>query len=207
MEVVANRNLLNDKLKQQYKGSHNVDNAPPVENSPPLDPKAKKSKLNTEGICLQHLKFNNVEKDLSPRGMKRTREEKRVLEEPLQEALASAVTGAKRTKKKKTTVQVERPSLRYNDVGGIDHVLQEIRELVEYPFTHPEIYRHLGVEPARGILLFGPPGSGKTMLATAIAGELGLPFLRISAPEIVSGVSGESEAKLRQIFKDAVRYF
>jgi ribosome biogenesis ATPase len=101
-------------------------------------------------------------------------------------------------------VQVERPTLRYSDVGGINHVLQEVRELVEYPFSHPEIYKHLGVEPVRGILLFGAPGSGKTMLATAIAGELGLPFLRISAPEIVSGMSGESEAKIRQLFKDAV---
>ncbi len=125
------------------------------------------------------------------------------MDEPQQQTLASSTSG-KPTKKKKTLVQVERPTLRYSDVGGINHVLQEVRELVEYPFSHPEIYKHLGVEPVRGILLFGAPGSGKTMLATAIAGELGLPFLRISAPEIVSGMSGESEAKIRQLFKDAV---
>jgi ribosome biogenesis ATPase len=75
--------------------------------------------------------------------------------------------------------------------------------LIEYPIRHPEIYRHLGVEPPRGILLHGPPGTGKTSLALAIAGELDIPFIRLSAPEIVSGMSGESEARLREIFQEA----
>ena len=85
----------------------------------------------------------------------------------------------------------------------MDTVLQEVRELVEYPLTHPEIYAHLGVEPPRGLLLHGPPGCGKTLLATSIAAELGVAFLRISAPEVVSGMSGESEAKIRSLFKEA----
>ena len=76
-----------------------------------------------------------------------------------------------------------------------------MRELVEYPLTHPEIYAHLGVEPPRGLLLHGPPGCGKTLLACSIAAELGCAFLRISAPEVVSGMSGESEAKIRQLFQ------
>eukprot|EP00935_MAST-01C_sp_MAST-1C-sp1_P000043 g43.t1 len=97
----------------------------------------------------------------------------------------------------------ERPTARYSDVGGIDAVLKEVRQLIEYPITHPEIYVHLGVEPPRGILLHGPPGCGKTLLANAVAGELGRPFIKISAPEIVSGTSGESEQKLRELFEEA----
>ena len=94
-------------------------------------------------------------------------------------------------------------SLGYAALGGMDSVLQEVRELVEYPMLHPEIYAHLGVEPPRGLLLHGPPGCGKTLLACSIAAELGVAFLRISAPEVVSGMSGESEAKIRSLFKEA----
>lgn len=81
----------------------------------------------------------------------------------------------------------ERPTLRYSDMGGIEHVLQDVRELIEGPLLHPEIFLTLGIEAPRGILFHGPPGCGKTALASAIAGEVGVPFLRISAPEIVSG--------------------
>lgn len=97
------------------------------------------------------------------------------------------------------------PELGFSDLGGIEPILQDIRELIEYPLTHPEIYHHLGVPPPRGILLHGPPGCGKTALAHAIAGELKVPFLKISAPEIVGGMSGESEAKIRAIFAEAQR--
>ncbi|KJE96147.1 26S proteasome regulatory complex [Capsaspora owczarzaki ATCC 30864] len=98
---------------------------------------------------------------------------------------------------------VDTPSVTYADLGGLESCLQDVRELIEYPLTHPEIYVHLGVEPPRGILLHGPPGCGKTLLANAIAGELELPFLKVSAPEIVSGMSGESEAKIRDLFAEA----
>lgn len=99
---------------------------------------------------------------------------------------------------------VDRPNTRYSDVGGIQAILQEVRELIEYPLTHPEVYTHLGVEPPRGVLLHGPPGTGKSMLAHAIAGECGATFLKISAPEIVSGMSGESEQKVRELFDEAI---
>lgn len=97
----------------------------------------------------------------------------------------------------------KRETLRYSDVGGIEHCLQDIRELIEHPIRHPEIYKHLGVLPPTGVLLHGPSGTGKTLLAHAIAGELGVPFFSISAPEIVSGFSGQSERRIRQLFVEA----
>lgn len=93
----------------------------------------------------------------------------------------------------------------YADLGGIDNVLEDVRELIEYPLTHPEVYAYLGVSPPRGVLLHGPPGCGKTALANAIANHCQVPFLKISAPEVVSGMSGESEAKVRGLFKEAAQ--
>lgn len=84
----------------------------------------------------------------------------------------------------------------YADLGGIDAVLEDIMELIVCPLKHPEVYARLGVEPPRGILLHGPPGCGKTALANAVANECGVPFLRISAPEIVSGMSGALGGRL-----------
>ncbi|MES1909009.1 MAG: hypothetical protein MHM6MM_001828 [Cercozoa sp. M6MM] len=96
-----------------------------------------------------------------------------------------------------------RPTVRYADVGGIEAVLQQVRELVEWPLLKPELYQHLGVQPPRGVLLHGPPGCGKTMLANAIAGDTGVNFLRVAATELVSGMSGESEKNLRALFDKA----
>lgn len=98
-----------------------------------------------------------------------------------------------------------RPSTRLAHIGGIDGTLQTIRELTEWPLFHREIYSHLGVSPPRGILLHGPPGCGKTLLAHAIAGELGVSFLKVTGPEVVSSMSGESERKLRNLFAQARR--
>ncbi|NXQ53807.1 NVL protein, partial [Anthoscopus minutus] len=95
------------------------------------------------------------------------------------------------------------PSVKFEDVGGNDETLKEICKMLLH-IRHPEVYTHLGVVPPRGFLLHGPPGCGKTLLAQAIAGELELPMLRVAATEIVSGVSGESEQKLRELFEQAV---
>ncbi|XP_051639346.1 nuclear valosin-containing protein-like [Manacus candei] len=95
------------------------------------------------------------------------------------------------------------PSMTFEDVGGNDETLKEICKMLIH-IRHPEVYNHLGVVPPRGFLLHGPPGCGKTLLAQAIAGELELPMLKVAATEIVSGVSGESEQKLRELFEQAV---
>ncbi|KAF7316992.1 hypothetical protein HMN09_00433600 [Mycena chlorophos] len=97
------------------------------------------------------------------------------------------------------------PTARLADLGGIEASIEKLLELVAMPLCHPEIYLHTGVPPPRGVLLHGPPGSGKTLLANAIAGELGVPFISISAPSIVSGMSGESEKTLRDTFEEAKR--
>jgi ribosome biogenesis ATPase len=97
------------------------------------------------------------------------------------------------------------PSARLSDLGGIDDCISKLLEVVAMPLCHPEIYLALGVSPPRGVLLHGPPGCGKTLLANAIAGELGVPFVSISAPSIVSGMSGESEKGLREAFDEATR--
>merc|ERR1719478_1036672 len=86
----------------------------------------------------------------------------------------------------------ERPEERLEDLGGIDPILSELRQLVMYPLQHPEVFAHLGVQPPIGVLLHGPPGSGKTKLARALAGTMGVPFFKVAATEIVSGMSGES---------------
>ncbi|TFK33419.1 ribosome biogenesis ATPase RIX7 [Crucibulum laeve] len=97
------------------------------------------------------------------------------------------------------------PTARLSDLGGVEACVEKILELVVTPLKHPEIYLHMGVPPPRGILLHGPPGCGKTLLANAIAGELEMPFISISAPSIVSGMSGESEKTLRDTFEEAKR--
>ncbi|XP_028902980.1 nuclear valosin-containing protein-like [Ornithorhynchus anatinus] len=108
-----------------------------------------------------------------------------------------------RKKAKSTGLQLQISALKFEDVGGNDATLKEVCKMLIH-MRHPEVYHHLGVVPPRGFLLHGPPGCGKTLLAQAIAGELDLPILKIAATEIVSGVSGESEQKLRELFEQAV---
>ncbi|CAB4394493.1 unnamed protein product [Rhizophagus irregularis] len=109
----------------------------------------------------------------------------------------------KNLKSKEARNDLSLPSARLSDLGGVDACIEEVLELIAMPLAHPEIYLHTGVQPPRGILLHGPPGCGKTLLANAIAGELGVPFISISAPSVVSGMSGESEKKIREMFEEA----
>ena len=91
----------------------------------------------------------------------------------------------------------------YDDIGGLGETVQKIREMVELPLRHPELFEKLGIEPPKGVLLFGPPGTGKTLLAKAVANESDANFLYIGGPEVVSKFVGESEQRLREIFKQA----
>ncbi|MDA4121301.1 MAG: CDC48 family AAA ATPase [Thaumarchaeota archaeon] len=95
------------------------------------------------------------------------------------------------------------PQVTYEDIGGIRDEIQKVREMIELPLRHPEIFEKLGVEAPKGILLYGPPGTGKTLLAKAVVTESNAHFIPISGPEVMSKFYGESEAKLREIFKEA----
>ncbi|MFH1222177.1 MAG: CDC48 family AAA ATPase [Candidatus Micrarchaeota archaeon] len=95
------------------------------------------------------------------------------------------------------------PSLTYDDVGGLKDAIQKVREMVELPLRHPEIFERLGVDPPKGVLLYGPPGTGKTLLAKAVANESDANFYYIGGPEIISKYVGESEERLRKLFKEA----
>ena len=95
------------------------------------------------------------------------------------------------------------PQVAYEDVGGMSDELRKVREMVELPMRHPEIFEKLGVEAPKGVLLYGGPGTGKTLLAKAVANETNAHFTSISGPEIMSKFYGESEARLREIFKEA----
>jgi transitional endoplasmic reticulum ATPase len=95
------------------------------------------------------------------------------------------------------------PRTTYEDIGGLEETVQRIREIVEFPMRHPEIFQRLGIDPPKGVLLLGPPGCGKTLLARAVANESDANFLSINGPEIMSKFYGESEARLREIFQHA----
>ena len=91
----------------------------------------------------------------------------------------------------------------YEEIGGLSHHIQRIREMIELPMKHPELFKKLGIDPPRGLILHGPPGTGKTLLAKAVANESEANFIHINGPEVMSKFYGESEQKLRKIFEDA----
>ncbi|KAF7254366.1 Nuclear valosin-containing protein-like [Varanus komodoensis] len=127
---------------------------------------------------------------------KRRKGESQDVDEEIESAL-------RKQKVKQKGVELRTSSVKFEDVGGNDETLKEVCKMLIH-IRHPEVYDHLGAVPPRGFLLHGPPGCGKTLLAQAIAGELELPMLKVAATEIVSGVSGESEQKLRELFDQAV---
>ena len=95
------------------------------------------------------------------------------------------------------------PSVTYEDIGGLDRELEQVREMIELPMRHPELFKQLGIDPPKGVLLHGPPGTGKTLIAKAVANEIDAHFETISGPEIMSKYYGESEEQLREIFDEA----
>lgn len=95
------------------------------------------------------------------------------------------------------------PRITYDDLGGLKNEVQKIREMIELPMRHPELFEKIGVEAPKGVLLYGPPGTGKTLIAKAVAGETNSHFISISGPEIIGKFYGESEERLRELFKQA----
>jgi transitional endoplasmic reticulum ATPase len=95
------------------------------------------------------------------------------------------------------------PSVTYEDIGGLEGELEQVREMIELPMRHPELFSRLGIDPPKGVLLHGPPGTGKTLMAKAVANEIDAHFQTISGPEIMSKYYGESEEKLREVFEEA----
>ncbi|XP_051042414.1 nuclear valosin-containing protein-like isoform X2 [Phodopus roborovskii] len=151
---------------------------------------------------IQYLKDSSLlESDKKRKGRPKGKGNKRKTED-LQE-VDGEVEAILQKKAKARSIELQISSVKFEDVGGNDATLKEVCKMLIH-MRHPEVYHHLGVVPPRGVLLHGPPGCGKTLLAHAIAGELDLPILKVAAPEIVSGVSGESEQKLRELFDQAV---
>jgi len=95
------------------------------------------------------------------------------------------------------------PDVTYEDIGGLDNELEQVREMIELPMRHPELFKRLGIDPPKGVLLHGPPGTGKTLIAKAVANEIDANFHTISGPEIMSKYYGESEEQLRDVFEEA----
>ena len=122
---------------------------------------------------------------------------------PSGEAVLMANTTEVKVSDKPAANNGDVPKVSYDDIGGLGDAVRKIREMVELPLRHPELFKRLGVEAPKGVLLHGPPGTGKTMLAKAVAGETSSNFISIGGPEIVSKFYGESEGKLREIFKEA----
>ncbi|MBS3136353.1 AAA family ATPase [Candidatus Woesearchaeota archaeon] len=100
-------------------------------------------------------------------------------------------------------VLIEIPNIKWKDIGGLEEVKQELKEAVEWPLLHPESFRRMGVKPPKGILLYGVPGAGKTMLAKAVASETQSNFILVKGPELLSKWLGESEKAVREVFKKA----
>lgn len=117
--------------------------------------------------------------------------------------MMTSSTQVKVSEKPASESKIDVPQVSYDDIGGLRNEVSKIREMIELPLRHPELFKRLGVEAPKGVLLHGPPGTGKTMLAKAVAGETSSNFVSIGGPEIMSKFYGESEGKLREIFKEA----
>ena len=106
-------------------------------------------------------------------------------------------------KSHKELIEIEKSRVSYEDIGGLEEEIQKIREMIELPIRHPELFKRIGIDPPKGVLLHGPPGTGKTLLARAVAYETDAHFITISGPEIMSKFYGQSEENLRNIFDEA----
>ena len=122
---------------------------------------------------------------------------------PKEAVIITDSTEIKVSPKAVDVVEESFPDVSYEDIGGLDEEVVKIREMVELPLRHPEIFKRLGIEPPAGVLLHGPPGTGKTLLAKAVANESEANFILLNGPEIMSKYYGESEKKIRDLFEEA----
>ncbi len=122
---------------------------------------------------------------------------------PKQSVLVTEDTEVILNNKAVVTTDEEVPEVAYEDIGGLKEEIKKIREMVELPLKHPEIFDRLGIDPPKGVLLHGPPGTGKTLLAKAVANESEANFMLLNGPEIMSKFYGESEKKIRDLFDEA----
>jgi len=135
----------------------------------------------------------DIEKEIPPEVM----EELKVTKDDFSEALKNTEPSALRE------VFVEVPNVKWDDIGGLERVKDELKEVVEWPLKYPDAFSQLNTKPPKGILLFGPPGTGKTMLAKAVANESEANFISIKGPELLSKWVGESERAVREVFRKA----
>nr|MCS5660263.1 AAA family ATPase [Dehalococcoidia bacterium] len=124
-------------------------------------------------------------------------QEMKVTNDDFKEALKDVEPSALRE------IMVEIPKVKWDEVGGLEDVKQQLKETVEWPLSNPEGFERLGIKPPRGLLLYGPPGNGKTLIAKAVATESAANFIAIKGPEVMSKWVGESEKKLREVFRKA----
>ena len=122
---------------------------------------------------------------------------------PAADALIVKSSTELKKKKKPASETPSVPRISYEDIGGLGDEVKKVREMIELPLRHPELFERLGIEAPKGVLLHGPPGTGKTLLAKAVASETNANFMTIGGPEIMSKYHGESEEHLREIFKQA----
>ncbi len=186
--------------KAEVHDAEKVTIAPPSNQRPPLSPdfaEYAKRRLESQGrplikgdsvqIPMFGLVFSFIVVQVMPHGIVKVSRDTQLVvkDEPVSES------------------EVHVADVHYEDIGGLKNEIQKIREMVEYPIRYPEVFERLGIEPPRGVLLYGAPGTGKTLLAKAVANESDAHFITISGPELVSKFVGESEEKLREIFKEA----
>ncbi len=184
--------------KAEVKDAERVVIAPPSGQRPPMSPEFPEfAKRKLEGrpvvkgdaipIAMFGIVFNFIVVQVLPHGVAKITKDTnfQVKDEPVSES------------------EVKIADVHYEDIGGLKTEILKIREMVEYPIRYPQVFERLGIAPPRGVLIYGAPGTGKTLLAKAVANESDAHFISISGPELVSKFVGESEEKLREIFKEA----
>ncbi|MEW6441549.1 MAG: CDC48 family AAA ATPase [bacterium] len=130
---------------------------------------------------------------------------KLVQAEPAAAVVLSGQTRIEILEPAKGNFEEQKTGITYEDIGGLRDEIQRIREMIELPLKHPQVFERLGIDPPKGVLLHGPPGTGKTLIAKAVASEAKIHFISINGPEIVNKFYGESEAQLRSLFENAAK--